>query len=163
MWLSQSWGLTGSAADSMYDVTLVTKDADYASGGLVYRGFIGGLPSRVFLKYIQQFNNGITPSGLESSHLMGVDLGVTTRYGCAGPTCYRLSFDFDAGRVLTQSNPVCDGTYGVTGGNGPNGTCPRQPAFGGGFTASFVMEFPRHKATENEAFASGTRLFSLLV
>ena len=152
VWLSQNWGLTGSVADSMYDVTKVTKDGDFASGGFIHRGYIGGLPARVSIKYVQQFNNGITPSGLESSHLQGVEVGITSRFGCLGVVCTRLSFAFDAGKVLTQSNPICDGTYGITGGNGPNGSCPRQSALGGGSTFSFVLEFPRHRGHEYEAF-----------
>jgi hypothetical protein len=152
VWLNQHWGVTGSVADSMYDVTKVTKDGDFASGGFVHRGYIGGLPARVSIKYVQQFNNGITPSGLESSHLQGVQVGISGRYGCTGPVCYRLSFTFDAGKVLTQSNPICDGTYGITGGNGPNGTCYRKGAIGGGSKFSFVLEFPRHRGHEYDVF-----------
>jgi hypothetical protein len=151
IWVSKSWGLNGRVEDSMYDVTKVSKDADYAFGGLTYRALIGGFPSRLSFDYIQQFNNGIAPSGVETSHLQGADFSFTTRFGCVGPTCVRISEDFDFGRVLTQGNPVCDGTYGVTG--GPNGgPCPRQGALGGGVSASVVLEFPRHRGHENDVF-----------
>jgi hypothetical protein len=146
-----SWGLNGKAEDSMYDVTKVTKDADYAFGGVTYRGIVGGFPSRFSFDYIRQFNNGITKSGLESSHLQGFDFGYTMRFGCIGAVCIRNSEDFVFGRVLTQSNPQCDGTFGVTG--GPNGgPCPRTAAFGGGVSVSVTAEFPRHRGHEYDRF-----------
>jgi hypothetical protein len=151
IWFSKSWGLVGQAEDSMYDVTKVSKDADYASGGLAYRGIIGGAPTRLSFEYIQQFNNGIAPTGVETSHLMGADIGFTMRFGCLGAFCVRNSEDFQFGRVLTQGNPVCDGTFGVTG--GPNGgPCPRTAAFGGGVSGSIVLEFPRHRGHEKDVF-----------
>jgi hypothetical protein len=152
VWLSKSFGLTGHVDDSSYNVTKITKDADYAFGGLAYRGVVGGLPARFTLSYIGQFNNGITPTGLESSHLQGIDFGYTVRFGCLGAVCIRQSADYVVGRILTQGNPQCDGTYGVTGGNGPNGTCPRTSAVGGGVNASILVEFPRRHATEQEIF-----------
>jgi hypothetical protein len=149
VWLSKSFGLTGHVDDSSYNVTKVTKDADYGFGGLAYRGILGGLPARFTLSYIRQFNNGITPTGLESSHLQGVDLGFTVRFGCLGDVCIRTSEDFTAGRVLTQGNPICDGSYPL-----PTGTtaCPRGIAIGGGVEGSLLIEFPRRRATEQEAF-----------
>lgn len=146
VFLTDSIGLTGAVEDSNYNVTLVTKDADYAFGGLVYRGIVGGLPARFTFQYIRQFNNGITPSGLESSHLQGGDVGYTMRFGCLGAVCIRTSEDIVFGRVLTQSNPVCDGSF-----PGPV-TCPRTPALGGGFTASITAEFPRHRGHEYDKF-----------
>jgi hypothetical protein len=151
VWLSDSFGLTGKVEDSSYNVTKVGKDADYAFGGLAYRTVIGGLPTRLSLQYIQQFNNGISATGLETSHLKGADLGFTVRYGCTGRVCIRSTEDFTFGRVLTQGNPQCDGTYGII--NGPNGgPCYRTPAFGGGFTGSVVFEFPRPRGHEYEKF-----------
>jgi hypothetical protein len=146
IWLTPRWGLNGSVSDSMYDVTKVTKDADYAFGGVSYRGIIAGQPTRFTFDYIRQFNNGITPSGLESSHLQGFDLGVTTRMGCALAFCIRLNEEFSLGRVLTQSNPVCDGSFGG------KITCARTAAFGGGVTAGLLFEFPRRRAIELETF-----------
>lgn len=152
VWISKSYGLTGRVEDSSYNVTKVTKDANYAFGGLAYRGVIGGLPARLTLTYIRQFNNGITPTGLESSHLQGVDFGYTVRFGCLGAVCIRQSADYVVGRILEQGNPRCDGTLGTTGGNGPNGTCPRTSAIGGGVNASVLVEFPRHRGTEQDSF-----------
>jgi len=151
VWLTEHWGLVGSAEDSMYDVTKVTKDADYGFGGISYRGLVGGMPARFSLQYVGQFNNGITPSGLESSHLQGLDFGVTMRYGCLGKVCVRQSENFQFGRVLEQGNPQCDGTYGITG--GPNGgPCYRTLAFGGGVKVSVTLEFPRHVGHEYDVF-----------
>jgi hypothetical protein len=146
VWLSNHWGVNGSVTDSMYDVTKVMKDADYAFGGVSYRGLLGGQPTRFTFDYIRQFNNGISPSGLESSHLQGMDVGVTTRLGCALAFCIRLSEEFSFGKVLTQGNPVCDGAFGG------RVTCARTGAFGGGVTAGVMMEFPRRRWTEWEVF-----------
>lgn len=150
IWLTQGWGLTGSVEDSMYDVTKVTKDADYAAGGLVYRGIVLGLPARFSFKYINQFNNGVSPTGLETSQLKGGDITATVRFGCFGKTCVRLTEDFVFGRVLTQGNQNCDGSLPVVA---PNVYCgPRAAAFGGGTTASIVFEFPRHRGHEGDVF-----------
>lgn len=145
-----SWGVNGGAEDSMYDVTKVTKDGDYAFGGITKRAVVGGLPARFSFDYIRQFNNGITSTGLESSHLQGFEFGYTMRFGCVGSVCVRNSEDFVFGRVLTQGNPQCDGTYGLTGGPG-GGPCYRTAAFGGGVKASITMEFP-HPKNEYEQF-----------
>lgn len=150
IWFSDHWGIVGGAEDSMYDVTKVTKDADYAFGGVGYRGLVGGFPARFTFKYIRQFNNGITPSGLESSHLQGFDFGYTMRFGCIGAVCIRNSEDFVAGRVLTQGNGACDGSLPIMP---PNVYCgPRGSAFGGGVTVSVVLEFPRRRGHELDVF-----------
>ena len=149
IWLTKSFGLTGHVDDSSYNVTKVTKDADYGFGGLAYRGILGGLPARFTLSYIRQFNNGITPTGLESSHLQGVDLGFTVRFGCFSSMCVRMSEDFTAGRVLTQGNPLCDSSYPLAAGVT---ACPRTGAIGGGVQGSLLLEFPRRKASEQEVF-----------
>jgi hypothetical protein len=144
MWFG-SWGLNGGAEDSMYDVTKVTKDADYAFGGVTKRAIVGGMPARFSFDYIRQFNNGITLTGLESSHLQGLDFSYTMRFGCWGRICIRNSEDFIMGKVLTQGNPQCDGEFGAA-------TCPRRGAFGGGVKASVIVEFPRRRATETLVF-----------
>ena len=151
IWLTNNWGLVGGAEDSMYDVTHVSKDADYAFGGLAWRGILGGAPTRFSFEYVRQFNNGIASTGVETSHLQGGDIGFTMRFGCIGVFCVRNSEDFTFGRVLTQGNPQCDGTFGITG--GPNGgSCPRTGAFGGGVTASIALEFPRRRGREHDIF-----------
>ena len=150
VWFSQHWGLVGGVEDSMYDVTKVTKDADYGFGGFAYRASVGGLPARFSFEYVRQFNNGISPSGLESSHLQGADIGYTMRFGCLGAICIRNSEDIVAGRVLTQGNQNCDGSLPIVA---PNVYCgPRGSAFGGGVTASISIEFPRHKGHEYDPF-----------
>lgn len=145
-WVTNSWGLTGAAEDSNYNVTKVSKDGSYAFGGLVHRTVLGGLPARFAFQYIRQFNNGITPSGVESNHLQGADIGYTMRFGCVGSVCIRTAEDIVFGRVLTQGNPQCDGEFGTPI------TCPRTAALGGGFTASVTAEFPRHRGHEYDAF-----------
>jgi hypothetical protein len=151
-WFSKSFGINGQVQDSSYDVTKVSKDANYAGGGFIYRGIVGGAPTRFNLGYTRQIFNGISSSGLETSRLQGVDFGFTMRFGCVGAFCVRNSADFVFGAVKGQGNPVCDGTFGNTGGNGPNGTCPRSTLFGGGVSASIALEFPRRKGHENDVF-----------
>lgn len=151
IWLTKSFGIVGRAEDSAYNVTKVAKDDDYAVGGFAWRGLVGGAPTRFELAFIQEFNNGINSTGLETPHLQGVDFGFTMRFGCASFFCVRNSEDFIAGAVKEQGNPICDGAYGITG--GPNGgPCPRVTGVGGGVTGSVVFEFPRRRATENAAF-----------
>lgn len=145
IWLTKSFGVNGAAEYSTYNVTKVSKGAAYAFGGIIYRRILFGSPVRLSFDYIRQFNNGITKSGVESSHLQGASIKADVRMGCSGPVCFRLVEDFVMGKVFTQGNPQCDGSYGAV-------TCPRGSAFGGGFTGSFYLEFPRRKSTENEAF-----------
>jgi hypothetical protein len=147
VWLTKAFGLSGSVEDSSYNVTKVSKDADYAFGGLTYRGIIGGAPTRFTFSYIKQFNNGISPSGLETSHLQGGDIGFTMRFGCFGAFCVRNSEDFVFGAVKTQGNPACDGSFGPAA-----SYCLRSTAFGGGVTASVSLEFPRHRGHEHDVF-----------
>lgn len=150
VWFSQNWGLTGGAEDSMYDVTKVTKDSDFAFGGFVYRAVLGGMPTRIFFRYLKQFNNGVTPSGLESSHLQGGSVGFTTRFGCLGAMCVRTSEELSFGHVLEQGNQACDGSLPIVK---PNVYCgPRTGALGGGVSGSIVLEFPRRKNHEYDRF-----------
>lgn len=145
-WFSNQWGITGSVEDSAYDVTAVTKDADYALLGAIWRRTVGGYPARFTFQYLRQFNNGITPSGLESSHMQGADFGMMVRVGCAGAVCFRFNEDVNIGQVWTQGNPQCDGSFG-----GPV-TCQRGKALGGGFDVAFLVEFPRPRGHEYEPF-----------
>lgn len=146
IWLTNSFGLNGKVERTNYAVTQVSKVADYAFGGVTYRTVAMGVPVRFSLDYIGQFNNGVSPSGVETSHLQGAALIIENRLGCAGPFCFRLENEQSFGRVLTQGNQYCDGSIG------PQTCGSRTPAFGGGFTGTLYLEFPRHKDTENDAF-----------
>jgi hypothetical protein len=147
IWLTNSLGLNGKVERTNYSVTQVSKVADYAFGGVTYRTVSLGVPSRFSFDYIGQFNNGVAPSGVETSHLQGFAFIIENRLGCAGPFCFRLENQESFGRVLTQGDQYCDGSIGplVPG-------CARGSAFGGGFTGTFYLEFPRRKATENDSF-----------
>ena len=146
IWLTKGFGLTGKAETSSYDVTQVSKHADYGFGGIIFRTVAIGSPIRVLVQYIRQFNNGISPTGLETSHLSGADINLTVRMGCSGPICFRVTDDNYFGRVLTQGDPYCDGSIG------PQTCGPRGSALGGGFTIGVLLEFPRPRGHENEAF-----------
>jgi hypothetical protein len=140
VWLTQKFGFVGAASDSMYDVTKVSKDGDYAFGGVAYRANVGGFPARFTFEYTQQFNNGIAPSGVESSHLKGADIGYTMVFGCFKSACVRTSEDLVFGHVLTQGNPQCDGTFGTTV------TCARGSAVSGGVEGSIQLVFGKGRS-----------------
>ena len=146
VWLTQHWGINGQGEYSSYNVTLAAKAADYAFGGLNYRAVIGGNPARFFLDYVQQFHNGVSPSGIETSHAVGGNLGFTVRAGCTGPMCVRLTSDYNFAQVWEQGNPACDGSIG------PQTCGPRKKAIGGGFVLSVALEFPRHRGHEYDLF-----------
>jgi len=150
-WLTNGFGLNGRAEYSNYSVGTVSKGGDYAFGGVTWRKVAWGIPVRFYFDYVREFNNGISANGTESAHLQAGDFRMVARMGCSTSICSRIEFDYQAGHVLTQSNPICDGTYGITG--GPNGgPCYRSGAWSGGATASFVVEFPRHRGYEDLPF-----------
>jgi hypothetical protein len=149
VWATPSLGVNGSVELSQYH-TSINKKAGYVFGGITYRT-VGWVPTRLTIDYVRQFANGISKDGTESAHLQGVLFNVDMRMGCTGPMCFRFAPEMQIGRVLTQSNPVCDGTFGVTG--GPNGgPCPRTPSIGGGFGITLSVEFPRRRDTEDNPF-----------
>lgn len=150
VWASNRIGFTGGASYSNYHVN-ISKSAWYANGGLVFRSVVSQIPMRFTFEYIRQLHDGISKDGTESAHLQAGRFNMDMRMKCAGKACYRLAFDFEVGRVLTQSNPICDGTYGTTGGPG-GGPCPRTAASAGAFSASIMAEFPRRKSTEHLPF-----------
>jgi hypothetical protein len=140
-YITKSFGLSGKVEYSSYS-TKIVKASDYVFGGIVIRKMAWGAMTKFHFSYVREFNNGISANGTETSHLQGGDFFLQSEMGCSKKFCYRLEADFQAGRVLTQSNPVCDGTYGIIG--GPNGgPCYRTPAWGGGASMGFTMVFPR--------------------
>lgn len=150
-WLTKGFGLSGSAEYSNYSVTAASKGSDYAFIGVTWRKVVWGIPARFYFDYIREFKNGISANGTESAHLQGGDFAMAFRMGCFRSICRRIVFDYQAGHVLTQSNPICDGTYGKTG--GPNGgPCYRTGAWSGGASGSFIVEFPRHRGYGDLAF-----------
>lgn len=154
-WLTNTWGLYGGINDGAYKAvsktSVVHKSQPHVFGGFVYRGLLDGLPSRLFFGYTREIQNGISSNGTESSHLNAFNVDYKVRFGCKGAACFRVDIDNYAGWVLNQSNPVCDGTYGVTG--GPNGgPCPRRKTLSGGVSGSFTVEFPRPRGHEYDPF-----------
>lgn len=138
-WITKGFGIDGGVSYSNYK-TSIYKSAEYGHGGVVLQHNYQGTDVRYTLNYIREFHNGISADGAESDHLQGGDFGLQVRTGCSKHFCYRTDFDFQVGHVLTQGNPVCDGTYGLIG--GPNGgPCPRTGAWAGAFTGAFMIEF----------------------
>lgn len=150
-WLSNTVGVYGDVAISGYTVPGLTKSSDVFKIGPVFRTSFFGLPGRIRTGYLQQFNDGINSNGIETSHEKGGTFSYEVRFPCAGPVCFRAQEGFSILRVLTQSNPICDGTFGITG--GPNGgPCYRKPGYGGTFSFSFVVEFPRPRGNWYDNF-----------
>jgi hypothetical protein len=143
-WITQSVGVNGNVEYSNYKVS-ISKHAEYAAGGITYRTAKPGIPMRFTFDYLTQLQNGIDATGTESAHLKAGQFNLDMRVACHLNFCFRLSFDFKIGHVLTQGNPQCDGTYGPT-------TCPRSGASSGAFSSILSMEFPRRRATEANAF-----------
>jgi hypothetical protein len=140
-WLRPNWALTGGAEHSGYVAGKTKKTGEYMRLGISRRAVWGGTAVRFDMNYLREFDDGIV-NGIESSHLQGGVVSVKLNFGCKGVFCFREESEFEFGRVLTQGNPVCDGTYGTTGGPN-NGPCWRTPGWGGGSALSFGVEFPR--------------------
>lgn len=150
-WFSDHWGLNGQFDRGAYTVTQAHKTAYYTYGGVSYRNFVWGSPARFDFDYFRQIHNGIAADGTETNHVQGGSVSFSVRLGCAKSFCVRLDETVDAGHVLQQGNPMCDGTFGNTG--GPNGgPCKRQGSVSGGATAAVVFEFPRRQGQEDESF-----------
>lgn len=138
-WFTPTWGFEAATEFSNYSVTEVSKGAYYALGGPVARLSLYGYPVRLHLGVIRQIGNGVTPEGIESSHVYGGEMSLDARVGCAAWGCVRIGEELSIGHILTQGNPVCDGSR-----PGPV-TCPRGSGVGGGMTASIRLEFPKVK------------------
>ena len=146
VWLNKSFGLNARVEDSRYSVTQVEKRADYAFGGIAYRTTVDGFPTRIFVDYVRQFNNGVSPAGIETSHLQGVQAEFTFRLGCTKSVCFRVGETVAVGRTWAQGNQACDGS------TGPQTCGQRNRSVGGQFTGSFTVEFPRPRGKEYETF-----------
>jgi hypothetical protein len=145
IWITRSIGGNGYVEHSSYHVS-INKSAEYASAGITLRKSFQTLPIRFGFDYLREFNNGIDATGTESAHLQAGRYNMDMRVACHLNFCIRVAFDFKVGHVLTQSNPVCDGSFG-----GPI-TCRRTGATSGAFTGSVSVEFPRRQAIENFTF-----------
>jgi hypothetical protein len=75
VWLSEGFGINSSFEYSAYSVTNVKKGGYFAFGGVTFRRYVLGVPSRISLDYVRQVNNGISSAGVESAHLQGVNIG----------------------------------------------------------------------------------------
>lgn len=148
-WVNDRFGLQAIGEESGYTLNTLSKGAIYVSAGPIFKIHVLGFPARFTVGYIRELANGITAAGIETPHLNALLLLLSTRLGCSGAVCFRMTHEFTAGSVLTQGNPACDGT-------GPTNPvflpCPRSRAAGGGFKVSFGIEFPRPRGQEDELF-----------
>lgn len=136
LWLSNRWGLNGNVEQSAYSDSIY-KTGYFAKGGVALKTSDPWGRTRWFLNYIQQFNNGIDRTGTETAHLRGGQVIYDSDMGCAKHFCNRIYLDVQAGRVLTQGNPICDGTFRDVVGY----TCSRKPAWSGGAAIGWVFQF----------------------
>jgi len=150
VWLSRSVGLNGQLERSQYHVSKLSKMADYGSAGVTFRRAVSSMPMRFSFDYERELGAGIS-QGIESSRLQAGAFDLDMRVACHGMACFRVEFNFEVGHVLQQGNPVCDGTFGITGGPG-NGPCPRAGAISGAFTGAVMAEWPRRRSVEQLAF-----------
>jgi len=145
-------GFFGGVDYSMYH-TDISKAAEFARGGVVLRNDFAGVPARFFFTYTHELNNGVFPhtsTGTETPRLQSGSVQTEIRLQCnrRGNSCLRLSASFDVGVVKNQSNPVCDGSLGTTGGEN-GGPCYRKFTLTGG--ASFGLSWEiRHKSYDSE-------------
>jgi hypothetical protein len=130
-WFSNHFGITGRIEDSRYS-TSIEKDSQYVMGGLAYRG----PGTRAGFGYIQEINNGIGSTGIETNHLKAAEASFDERIACWTHGCLRAYVRMDFGHSLTQGNPQCDGEF--TPGHV---TCPRRGALGGGEIIGMYFEF----------------------
>lgn len=150
VWVRQHVGLNAGIQASRYAVTGTSKSEYFVNGGLVIRNN-SWVPTRFTFDYVREVANGIMSNGDETNHLQGGQFVWDSVLGCGRHYCVRFQTDIQFGRVLDQGNPVCDSTFGNTG--GPNGgPCPRQAQWGGGASAAVLFQFPRHADQENELF-----------
>lgn len=145
VWVMKSLGVNANAEYSNYK-TQISKHAEYAASGIVLRKSVDFMPMRFTFNYVWEFNNGIDATGTESGHLKAGDFNLDMRVACHLNFCIRTQFDSKIGVVLTQSNPVCDGSYGG------RITCARDSASSGAFSVAVLFEWPRRRAAEEEAF-----------
>lgn len=150
-WMSSKFGLNETVERSSYIAGSVSKAGYYMSMGPMFRFILWDSPARLSADYIGQLHNGLSKSGIETSHLQGVAVNLSSRLGCKGAMCFRITYELSAGHILSQGNPVCDGTLG-NGSQVGFAACPRQGGIGGGFTGSLELEFPRHRESEMEVF-----------
>lgn len=141
---ARSVGLAGNYEYNEY-TTSIHKGMRKVFAGVILRKSLDGVPSRFEFDYVRQVQNHLV-GGTESAYLQGGRFAMTTRMGCTGSVCSRLAWEMQGGRVFLQGNPICDGTF-----SGPV-TCARQSAISGGVKASFVIEFPRNRGHEDDAF-----------
>jgi hypothetical protein len=150
VWTTEHLGLNAGVQQSRYSVTGTAKSEYFVNGGLVIRNN-SWVPTRFTLDYVREVANGLMPNGDETNRLQGGIFTWDSILDCGRHYCIRFQTTVQAGRVLSEGNPRCDGTLGNTG--GPNGgPCPRQAQMGGGASASVLFQFPRHAEQENELF-----------
>lgn len=149
-WITSRVGIDGSWERSSYGVTDVSKTAYYTFGGIVFRFIGAGHPVRLRFDYIRQIANGISPDGVETNHVQGVESGLDVRK-CTKSVCFRLTDEFEFTHILNQGNPVCDGTWGngLQAGIAP---CHRSGSIAANANMSLAVEFPRRRSTENLPF-----------
>ena len=146
VWLTPGFGLNGSFEHSEYHVTGASKGYEYALGGVTWRRKAWGAPARLSLDYLRELHDGISADGTETDHVQGGEFTLEARLGCSGPLCVRMTSQFGAARVLTQSNPQCDGSFG-----GPV-TCPRPGVWAGIFQLGLLLEIPRRRGHESDTW-----------
>lgn len=150
VWLTHSFGLDAGIVRSGYAVTATSKNENFVNAGISYRRVWFGTPTRFTFDYKQEITNGLLPNGDETNNLKGGSVTIDTRFGCASVLCFRFRTNIQGGVVSNQGNPACDGSGAPNPQHLP--LCPRSKATSGGASFNLLLEFPRHKGTENDPF-----------
>lgn len=140
-WVRPTFGIEGKLENTGYSVTQVSKTANDVLVGVVKKFYLFGVPTRFSTGGVLEINNGII-NGVETNHMEGGYIKFDGRLYCSNTACLRVIEQFDLGHILTQGNPICDGTIG----NGSQAgflPCPRSGAFGGGVSLSLVLDLHR--------------------
>jgi hypothetical protein len=119
--------LAGGAEYKHYAVTKLTKSSYYTLAGIAIDHDWLGSPNRVELLYVREFQN-YEIRGIDPNRLQAARVSVDTVIDCSKRACYRLRWEVDAGRVLTQG---------------------RAAKMSGGASVAFLLEFPRRKDAAN--------------
>jgi hypothetical protein len=161
VWLTPKFGFAANAELSSYSISQVNKATIYVFGGPVWRHTIFGAPARLELDYVGQVDNhyinqflvnhNLQTGGIEPGQMQGARFALNLRAGCFSNFCVNINEEYSLGRVLTQGNPICDGTIG-NGSQAGIASCPRGSGISGSVAASVRFVFPRPRGHENDLF-----------
>jgi len=134
----RNWGPWFSEEWAWQKTPDFTKQAYFATPGVVLRVHPVGIPSRLYLGYVVPTGKWAGPNELESSRTQGLTVIWDGRISNMRMATLRVRSKWGFYRILEQGNPLCDGTEGVL-----LPGCGRTRAFDLEATIGFALEFPK--------------------